>query len=114
MAFRKEKVTEYGITAEYWKVTAITTDKESKRGSFIVSLYKDEESSHNSAKSFEGRYVNAFMDLPFDITEEERSNIADERYEKYFALGNEYTDQYEACYHMAKELDPYFADAEDC
>ncbi len=114
MALRKEITTKHGFTADYWRVNSIVTDKETKTGSFVICVYKDEETAQKATQSIESRYVNFFMDLPFDISDEERMQTASERYDKYFALGNEFTDQYEACYNMAKELDTFFADAEDC
>ncbi len=114
MALEKEITTKHGFTANYWRVDSITTDKPTKTGSFVIGVYKDAEAAQIAEESIECRYVNFFMDLPYNLSEEERKQIGDERYEKYFALGKDYDDQYAACYAMAREIDPFFADAVDC
>lgn len=45
---------------------------------------------------------------------EQAEGSANVLFEQYFGKNTEYADQYEACYNMAKDLDTFFADAEDC
>ena len=45
MAFIKEEMTQFGISASYWKVARITCDRIAKEGSYSLYLYfsKDAE-----------------------------------------------------------------------
>lgn len=114
MALRKEIETKYGFTANYWRVNSVIIDKQAKEGSCIISVYKDEETAMVATESIQSRYVNLFLNIPSSTTEEERKEIASERYDNYFGTNSEYTDIYQACYNMIKELDNYFIDTVDC
>ena len=98
MSLIKSVDTNYGISADYWRIESITIDKKRKEASFITYLYANQKATN----SLEYRVI-AIADKP----------NKEEPFDKYFFDGNDYTDIYNACYLCAKEVDEFFSDATD-
>lgn len=96
MAFIKEKETDFGLTANYWKLAMITIDRNMKEASFSFNLYFKKD-----AKQFIDTYiVSDFMGNP-DKT----------LYEEYFE-SDKYPHIFIACHDYAKKYVEFFKDAE--
>ena len=98
MALIKSIDTNYGISANYWRIESITIDKKRREASFITYLYAKQEAKN----SLEYRIV-SIADKP----------NKEELFNKYFFDGKQSTDIYNACYLCAKEVDEFFSDATD-
>lgn len=95
MALLKEKQTEYGVTANYWKVEMVSIDRHMKEANFSLNLYVNKD-----AKQFIETYT--VSDL---MGQQDKS-----KYESYFE-SDTYKDIYAACYAYAKDNIDYFKDA---
>lgn len=95
MALLKEKSTNYGISAAYWRVGMITIDTHRKEACFSMFLYYDK----NAKEYLESFAVTDLMGL------EDKT-----LFDKYFK-SNDYKDIYNACYGYAKENVEFFMDA---
>ena len=98
MALIKEVNTEYGVKANYWRVDNIAIDKAKKEANFVLCLYLNKEAKN----FFEYKVI-----ITFDRDNKE------EIFNKYFGEESGYRDIYHACYECSKEIEPFFADAED-
>lgn len=98
MALIKEVNTNYGISADYWRIETITIDKRMKEASFIIHLYVNE----NAKSSLDYRVIT--------IADKENK---DELFNKYFSENIKFSNIYESCYECTKELDQFFFDAID-
>lgn len=95
MAFIKEKETDFGITANYWRLSMISIDRDMKEASFSFNLY-----FKKGAKQFiESYVVSDFMGL------EDKT-----LYNEYFESGK-YPNLYTMCYEYAKKYVDFFKDA---
>lgn len=103
MALIKNKLTQYGVAANYWKISRIAIDTIKKEVVFTLNLYASKE---NQAIELEDYTFASVL-----MTTEEFEPL----YEKYFRedKGQTYKDIYTACYVYAKENIEFFADAED-
>ena len=95
MALQKNKITEFGIKAGYWKIGMLTIDRIRKEATFILYLYLNKD----DLKELEREIVSCI---------EESKEI----YNKYFS-GIEYTDIYNAAYCYVKDNVEFFTDALD-
>lgn len=95
MALLKNKTTDFGVEANYWKVSMVSIDRNLKEASFSLNLYKQ----RGDDLFFETYTVTDLMGI------EDKTN-----YEKYFE-STEYTDIYNACYNYAKNEIEFFKDA---
>lgn len=97
--FIKEKMTQYGIPAKYWKVRYITIDAGMKEASFTLNLYL----SPDAPTAIEDVCVSDFMG-------KEDKTLFDE----YFGESGlkNFKDAYDACYSYAQKYVEYFKDAE--
>lgn len=104
MALIKKKLTEYGIEAEYWKLSRFTVDTIRKEVFFTLNLYLNAENS-------QGRELG---DYTFASTLLD-SEVFEEQYNVYFRedRGEKYKDIYTACYMYAKDNIEFFKDAVD-
>lgn len=93
MALYKEKQTEYGVNAGYWKIGMISIDKTNKEGSYSLFLYISKEAT----KPIESIGVSL-------LSMEDKT-----RY--YECFEPEDKDIYKACYEDAKKYEEYFKDA---
>lgn len=107
MALYKEKTTKYGFIANYWRVDILTINKHTKEASCILSLYKDYEFSMDTDSAIDSVVVTSYANP-------NAQHAPEDLFDKYFGKDSEYENQYQACYEMAKELDEYFMDADDC
>ncbi|MCW6094542.1 hypothetical protein LAV60_15330 [Clostridium sporogenes] len=92
MALIKEKITDYGVPANYWKIGMVSIDRVARNGSCSLHLY-----IQKGAKAFiESRAV--FFE--------------EDKFDNYFGTDIlKYKDIYTACYAYVKDNDEYFADA---
>ena len=106
MALNKEKMTDYGIKASYWRLDNLSIDKANKEGGFTLKLYTSKE-----ATAPLDYYVVA---LTADKYGEDGAGST-ERFDKYFGTEvSSYENIYAACYACAKETEEFFKDAVDC
>lgn len=102
MALIKNKMTEYGVEAEYWRISRFTVDTVHKEVFFTLALYLNK----TSYKELD-EYTFASTILDKETFEAD--------YNKYFRKdkGRAYKDIYTACYMYAKDNIEYFKDASD-
>lgn len=99
MALQKNKMTDFGIEASYWKIGMVTIDRQMKEATISINLFLNKDSE----KFIETYIVSSLM-----------GKDDKKLYNKYFEYkNNEYTDIYNACYMYAKENEEYFKDAID-
>lgn len=97
MALIKEKSTEFGLLASYWKIDMITIDRRMKEVSFCINLYMNKD-----AKNFIETYVVSQLMGKQDKT----------LFNQYFGEDiNNFTDIYNACYEYTKDNEEFFKDA---
>lgn len=89
--FIKEKMTQFGIPAKYWKLGMITIDRNLKEASYSLNLYISPE-----APNFIDGYTVSLLGME-DKTQ----------YNEYFE-GNKYGNIYAACYEHAKNHEEFF------
>jgi len=94
MALIKNKMTDLGVEANYWKVTMISIDRFMKTGSFSLSLFMT-----RGAKQFIETYTVPMLE-------------SEEAYIECFESG-EYKDVFTGCYEYAKKYIEFFKDAVD-
>ena len=94
MALIKEKMTQFGMVADYWKIGMISIDRDREEASYSINLYLNRD-----ANSFIESKSVSLLGLE-DKTE----------YRKYFG-GSNYTSIVNACYEHAKAKVEYFKNA---
>ncbi len=116
MALTKEFETEQGFTASYWKVEYISVDRNRREASFTLNLYLNKEKGNVVDSFIKSETITLFENIMEDSGEVKLDYNDDvkARFNKYFGEHTKYIDIYEACYECAKEISPFFADAEDC
>ena len=96
--FIKEKMTQYGICAKYWKIRYITIDTAMKEASFTLNLFLTQD----APTAIEDICVADFMG------KEDKT-----LWNEYFGEGlKNFKDAYDACYSYAQKYVEYFKDAE--
>ena len=103
MALIKKVMTEYGVEAEYWKVSRVSIDTIKKEVAFTLNLYLNKEQQLRELG--DRTFASAIL------TKEE----FEPQYDKYFRKdeGENYKDIYTSCYMYAKEHIEFFKDAKD-
>lgn len=97
MALIKATLTDFGITADYWKVDSFCVDATRKEASFILNLYINS----TSTKYLDSKCIDDFM-----IMEDKTL------FDKYFNdKGKNYRDWQTACYEYVKNHVEFFKDA---
>ena len=99
MALIKETMTDFGISASYWKVTRISIDTVNREVSFSLFLYTDK---NNQSRELD---IYTFASATLDDFEDSYNN--------YFRNdhGEKYKDIYTACYEYCKDNIEFFKDA---
>lgn len=102
MALIKKVETDYGIIADYWKVSRISLDIIKNEISFTLNLYLNKKSKQE---------LGDYTFVSSILNKEEFEPL----YEKYFKQDREenYKDIYTACYKFSKENIDFFKDALD-
>lgn len=95
MALSKNKMTDFGIEAGYWKVCMVSINRCNREASFSLNLFLSKDSN-----KFLESYVVTIIGN-------------DELYSKYFE-SKLFTDIHNACYICTKDTQEYFKDAIDC
>lgn len=98
MALIKNKTTDFGIEANYWKVSMITIDRNLQEATFSICLYLNK-----NAKAF----IECYSVISL-LNKEDKT-----LFEEYFGTHNTYRDVYNACYEYVKKYEDYFKDAID-
>ncbi|WP_346961235.1 hypothetical protein [Clostridium sp.] len=97
MALIKEKMTQFGIPASYWKVSMVSIDRNMKEAAFSLNLYITKD-----AKNFIESFTISSLMGKEDKT----------LYEEYFEnKDGKFTDIYNICYEYAKNHEEFFKDA---
>ena len=92
-------MTEFGISASYWKLTRVSIDTAKKEISFSLFLYVDKENQHRELDEY---CFTSFLVEDFEP-----------QWDEYFRKdrGEKYKDIYTACYQFAKNNIEFFNDA---
>lgn len=96
MALIKEKKTDFGIIASYWRLDIVTINREMQEASFALNLYLNKDSK---------RFIETYI-ITSLMGKEDKT-----LYNEYFESCDKYTDIYNACYEYAKVHEEYFKDA---
>ena len=108
MALGKNTITKQGFEASYWKLATVTIDIIRKEASCILNLYASKDIASNVDTFIESKVVTTNGEMLEDGT-----SVDNGLFDKYFGINNQYTDIYNACYELAKEVDSYFEAAEN-
>lgn len=96
MALIKEKMTNFGVTASYWKLGYVSIDRINKYGSLTLNLFliKDAE-----------KYIESYTVVLDDI----------DKFDEFFGKNTveKYRDTYHAAYEYIKKYDEIFSTAKD-
>lgn len=105
MALLKNKITKFGIEANYWKIGMLTIDRLSKQACCSVYLYMNQQASISNPQGFvDCQTVTSLMHMDGDKA----------IFNQYFDGQIPYKDVYNAFYEYLKENEEYFKDAVDC
>lgn len=90
MALKKDKLTAYGVVAQYWRIRTMHINLKAQQASISLELYLDQESSLASQPLESRNYHIGTAEIPFAFTPErqETENI------------------YEIAYGLIKQIDP--------
>lgn len=98
MALIKNKMTDFGVEANYWKVNMIAIDRSRYEVSVTLNLYIVKDATQ-------------FLEtISITLAEIEDREERATRFNQYFN-GSNYPNIYTACYEYAKEYIEYFSDA---
>lgn len=101
----KDKVNQFGVMEEYWRILRINIDAQYNFCDITLGGYKDQESRESFAEPMNIKKV--------------RANWSEEEFMKFFAPraiedSTEVANIYNIAYNYVKYKDEYFSDAEDC
>jgi len=96
MALQKSKLTQYGVSANYWRIRSLFIDLKAERATAVLELYLTSETS-GSAPLEARSYMFGTEANPFPFT----------------AIAMDAKNAYKIAYDAIKLADPFLADAAD-